>query len=232
MAGGNDRHGIRQAQQLTGGGGEGADGITGIHHGREELLADTDGGENLAAPVAGAEVGHLGGAGHGAVRGHHAGEAVGQDVGDEEPGVRLLHQLRAVLPEPDELVNRIECELTHTGNGIEHALRHVLRHALHHLSRARAFPGNHRVEQLAGLVHQGAIHTEGGDGHGLHLRGINLRQNLAGASGQLVQDAVGIPHVEIRVLAPRIGGVGLAGFGHQLPFVINKNGAYIGRAAV
>ena len=42
-----------------------------------------------------------------------------------------------------------------------------------------------------------------------------------GAGGQLVQDAVGIPHVEIRILSTGISGIGLAGLGYQLPLVIN-----------
>ena len=232
VARGNHRHSIRQAQQLTGGGGEGADCLAGIHHGREESLAHTDGGENLIAPVAGGQVSHLGGTGHGAVGGHHAGQAVGQDIGDEEPGVGLLQQLRAVLLEPDKLVNGIEGKLTHAGNGVELCLGHVFGHALHDLGRARALPGNDGVKQFTGSIHQRAVHTKGGDGHRLHLRGINLRQDFAGTGSQLVQNAVCIPHMEIRVLCPGISRIRLAGFSYQLPLVINEDGAHIRGAAV
>ena len=49
---------------------------------------------------------------------------------------------------------------------------------------------------------------------------------------QLIQDAVCIPDMKIRILCSGISRIGLAGFCHQLPLIINKNGAYIGRAAI
>ena len=209
-----------------------ADNLARVHHLGEEFFLNADSRQNLLRPIARRQIGHLRGTCHRAVGGHYARQAVGKDVGDEQPSMRLFQQLGAVLLQPDKLVERIERKGTHAAHRVQAALRQVLIHRLHHLRRAGAFPGNDGVEQLAFRIYQSAVHPEGGDGDALDLCGIHLRQNLAGTVRQLLQNAVGIPHMEIRVFRPRIRRVGAAGFSHQVAVLIRQNGAHVRGSAI
>ena len=146
-----------------------ADHIAGVHHGREKGFANTEDVEDFLAPVTRGNIGQLGCAGHRAVRGHDAGEAMRQEVRDEEPGVRLFQQFRAVLLQPNELVDGVESELTDAGNLIQSGLGNILGNGLHHLRRTGALPRDDRVKQLALGIDQSAVYAEGRDGNAPHL---------------------------------------------------------------
>ena len=57
----------------------------------------------------------------------------------------------------------------HAGDTVKFLLGDIFADVFHDLRRAGAFPGYDRIEQVAGVIHQRAVHAEGGNRDGRHL---------------------------------------------------------------
>jgi len=146
-----------------------ANGFPCIHDGREEAAAQTEAVQNEFGKISRFQIRELGGPCHGPVCRHDAGELVGQQVGDEEPRMGFFQKFRVVFPEPDEFVNGVESKGPHAGDTVKFLLGDIFADVFHDLRRAGAFPGYDRIEQVAGVIHQCSVHTEGGNRDGRHL---------------------------------------------------------------
>ena len=146
-----------------------ANGFPCIHDGGEEAAAQTEAVQNEFGKISRFQIRELGGPCHGPVCRHDAGELVGQQVGDEEPRMGFFQKFRVVFPEPDEFVNGVESKGPHAGDTVKFLLGDIFADVFHDLRRAGAFPGYDRIEQVAGVIHQRAVHAEGGNRDGRHL---------------------------------------------------------------
>ena len=81
----------------------------------------------------------------------------------------FFQKFRAVFLEPDEFVNGVESKSSHAGDTVKFLLGDIFADVFHDLRRAGAFPGDDWIEQVAGFIHQRAVHAEGGNRGGRHL---------------------------------------------------------------
>ena len=209
-----------------------ADDFSRIDNRREQGFFQPERAENFGRKFAARQIRELRRSRHRAVRCHHARQAIRENIGNEKPRSGFFQKFGAVFLEPNQLVNRVKRKRTDTGNAIEFFLRNIFPDACHHVRRARTFPGNNGIKQLALRVDERAVHAESRNRNRLNFADGNAFKSLTRTLGELRQNAVGIPMVKLRVFGRGNGRIRLRSLSDNRSRFVNKHRAHIRCAAI
>ena len=192
VSGRSHRNADRQAEQLSRIGVQLADHFARIDDLREERLRDADLAEDLFAELVLGQIEHLARARHRAVGREDAGQPMIDQRRDEQPVCGFVENVRSILAQPDELVERIERKVPDARNLLQTCGIEVLADVRHDRGRARTLPADDRVEQGASGVDRRAIDAKRRDRDADHTmpRSCQFTRDRRAALCELAEDFI------------------------------------------